>query len=209
MTCGLRFAESTGIPLGLFRTVQQVHGTQVLEARLDAQGNSGVPLQVGTADALWTDAPRLALVVRTADCIPLLIEDGRTGNVAAVHSGWKGTLGEIAKFAVEAFKAHGSQVADLRCALGPSIQSCCYEVDEALARRFEGGFGSPTVIERNGRSYLDLARALGVTLKRQGLLPEQVDNLGMCTACDGARFFSHRRDRGATGRHWSYILKAG
>lgn len=192
-----RLAEAAGVPAGRLLFVKQVHGDRVVEA---AQAGPDTE-----ADALWTDEPGTAVGVRTADCLPILIEDPR-GRVAAVHAGWRGVDNEIVARTVEQLIARGGKAGELKVAIGPCIQRCCFEVDLELAGRFEARFGAAVVSQAAGqpKPHLDLPLAVKQTLLRAGVLESHVATLPQCTMCD-ARFFSHRRDRGVTGRHLSFI----
>ncbi|MBK7858611.1 MAG: polyphenol oxidase family protein [Archangiaceae bacterium] len=173
-------------------TVNQVHGARVVEA-------AEAPAE---ADALWTERAGVGLGIKTADCVPLLLEDPVGRRVAGVHSGWKGTYASISTEAVKALTARGSQASDLRAAIGPCIRVCCYVVSDALADQFIERFGD--VVERRaGLPYLDLAKTVRLQLERAGV--SRVDDVeGLCTACD-LRFHSYRREKGAPGRQISYI----
>src|SRR5690606_23695454 len=127
---------------------RQVHGDRVLWVK------DGVRPGAEEADALATDEARL-VAVRTADCVPVLLADPRTGRVAAVHAGWRGTVARVVERAVESLVRAGSRQEDLLAAIGPAIRACCYEVSPKLAARFEAAFG-PGV--RQGQN-LDLAIA--------------------------------------------------
>ncbi len=144
--------------------------------------------------------------VRTADCLPVLIADVKARRVAAVHAGWRGVIGQLAPKMVQQFVARGSRVQDLRVALGPAIQACCFEVDGDLPERFAQAFGHQVVVKVEGKQkvHLDLSRAVLTSLAALGLAPSQMHALTECTHCD-SRFFSHRRDHGVTGRHLSFI----
>jgi len=181
-------------------TAHQVHGTAVLEATAAGQG------VLGEGDAVFTGARGLLVGVRTADCLPILIEDRKTGLVAAVHAGWRGVIGEIVLRALERLVEHGADVKELRVAIGPCTQACCFEVDGDLPERFSAAFGSGVVKAQPGRArvHLDLAWAVGRSLSRAGVPASHVDALPHCTHCDD-RFFSHRRERGVTGRQLSLI----
>jgi YfiH family protein len=187
-------------------TVSQVHGDTVLEAR-GAGAPGGLVGVSGEADALWTARKNAAVGVKTADCVPILLADPKTRQVAAVHSGWKGTDARIVARAVERLVAQGAKASDLRVAIGPSIRSCCYEVSDELADRFRSKFGQQAVVfQRGERAHLDLTAVISLTLSDVGVPGHQVEVLPNCTACDEVRFFSHRRDRGQTGRHLSVIV---
>ncbi len=175
--------------------VRQVHGVRVVEAPAT---------EAVEADAIWSGRSGDAVGVKTADCLPLLLVDPRGRRVAAVHAGWRGTFHQIARATVEALAQAGTRPADLRVAIGPSIRVCCYQVGEELASQFLSRFPPEVCQRREGRAYLDLQRAVQSTLAHCGVPVGQIDDLGFCSSCDG-RFYSHRRDRGLTGRHFSFV----
>ena len=202
-----RLARKAGLPASALATISQVHGDRVLRAEAMPEGDEPLP-PIGEADALWTDAPGVAVGVKTADCVPILISDREGRRVAAVHSGWRGTELKIAARAVETLVENGARADQLVAAVGPCIQACCYEVSEDLASRFGAAFGEE-VIERSGsKPHLDLSRAVRQTLREAGLSDERIDVLPHCTACDATKFFSHRRDRGQSGRQLSFVVSA-
>jgi hypothetical protein len=188
-----RLRAATGLA---FARVRQVHGDCVAEAAAP-----GAPAQ--EADAVVTAAAGVAACVLVADCVPVLLADPRSGAVAAVHAGWRGTIARIAGRSVEALAArHGARPGDLVAAIGPSIGPCCYEVSPDLAARFRDGFGAGVV--HAGRR-LDLWAANEAALRDAGVAPGRLDVLRRCTACEAAHFFSHRRDQGRTGRQVGFI----
>jgi len=189
-------AAEAHIPRASFRTVSQVHGDEV--QLLDDPHQLGAGIE---ADAVASLVPGLVPAVRTADCVPILLADPETGWAAAIHAGWRGTESRIAGKAVEAFSVRGSRRQGLIAAIGPAIGRCCYEVSSDLASRFQATFG-PEVA--SGR-HLDLALANRLTLLDAGLPADSIESMDRCTSCDSGRFFSHRRDRGITGRHLSFI----
>jgi polyphenol oxidase len=189
-------------------TVSQVHGDVVLEPS-PTQGLEPASLApvTGEADALRTSMLGSAVGVKTADCVPILLVDPPTRQVAAVHSGWKGTDLDIVTRAVDQMKARGAVPSTLLAAVGPCIRACCYEVSPELAERFSAKFG-PEVLRagRKERSHLDLVAVIRARLSAAGLSESQVDVLPHCTACEAESFFSHRRDGGVTGRHLSVVV---
>jgi hypothetical protein len=190
-----RLAALAGVEPGRLHFVTQVHGARVIEAALSSPQ--------AEADALWTDVAGTAVGVRTADCLPILIEDPR-GRVAAVHAGWRGVIAEIVARTIEQLVAQGAVVSELKVAIGPCIQRCCFEVDGDLPARFEAAFGRDVILSGEPKPHLDLPLAVKKTLARIGVPEGHVVALPQCTMCD-ARFFSHRRDHGITGRHLSFI----
>jgi YfiH family protein len=171
-------------------TVNQVHGVSVVEA-------ATAPAQ---ADGLWTSKSGVGLGIRTADCIPLLLESKQNGRVAAVHAGWKGVIGEIPMVGVGVLE---SEPGAMQAALGPHIRQCCYCVGEDLAERFGVRFGSKVLLHRAGRVYLDLAYAVRAQLSEKGVT--LVDDVERCTHCDTS-FHSFRRGGAAAGRQVSFIV---
>ncbi len=184
-----RLEGATGLA---FARVRQVHGARVFAA-------AGPSLPCEEADAVVSTRPGLAACVAVADCVPVLLAAPEGRAVAAVHAGWRGTVALAAAEGTRALAAAaGVPAARLRAAIGPSIGPCCYEVSEDLAARFEAAFGEAVVRRGPGGPRLDLWTANQVALRRAGV--EQVEVLARCTACDPARFYSHRRDGGRTGR---------
>lgn len=191
--------------LWLFRA-HQVHGCAVLEVH---DGLTPEAVRTEPADAVVATTPGLAVGVVTADCVPILLCAPERRAFAAVHAGWRGTVARAAAAAVEALAARaGSRPSALLAAIGPSIGPCCYEVAPELAARFEEDFGEGVVDRSRPAPRLDLWEANARALGAAGLLPERIDRLGRCTACEHGLFFSHRRDAGATGRQVAWIAPA-
>jgi polyphenol oxidase len=190
-------ARATGLS---FARVRQVHGSRVHHA-------SEPELRPSTeADAVVSARPGLAACVSVADCVPILVADPRSGAVAAVHAGWRGTLARVAEEAVRALlREHGARAGDLLAAIGPSIGPCCYEVSPELAGRFRREIGPGSGEPRRRGSRVDLWLASESILKAAGLARERVEIIGRCTSCEPDLFFSHRRDIGRTGRQVAFI----
>ena len=150
----------------------QVHGAGVVRA--NGRGEE--------ADAIWTDERRRPLLVVTADCLPIaLVRTSGEPALCLVHAGWRGLAEGVVESAVAALE--GEVVA----VVGPGIGPCCYQVGPEVSGRFG----------ERGRT-LDLRAVTERALRRAGV--ERIDHVELCTACDAHRFFSHRRDRGLTGR---------
>lgn len=142
-------------------------------------------------DGLWSDEPGRAMLLLTADCMPIALarSDGERPAVGILHAGWRGLLAGIVAAGVRAL---GSR--RLATVIGPSIGPCCYEVGEEVAAPFREAFGDDVV--RDGR--LDLWTSAERALRATGV--EHVERFDVCTFCHPDRFFSHRRDHGRTGR---------
>jgi YfiH family protein len=181
--------------------LHQIHSAKVLEAE-------SVPPGGADGDALITDKPGLLLVVKTADCLPILLVDPARRAVAAVHAGWRGTAAGIAAIAVAALRDRfGSRPADLWAGLGPSIGPGCYEVGRDVAEprpgRPEWGKALRPVAGRPDRFTLDLPGANRDQLLAAGLAPDRIGPAGACTHCS-PDLHSWRRDHRTDARLFSF-----
>ncbi len=179
-------------------TVKQVHSAVVLEAR--AAGNQG------EGDALISNTGGLAIAVKTADCVPILLADSRKHAVAAVHAGWRGTVEEIVRVAIARMSAeYGTEPVDVTAEIGPAIGKCCFEVGPEVARQFSKW--NAAFAGTNRKEHVDLAGVNCAQLCKAGVPAHQIQTFGLCTMCEAERFFSFRREREAAGRMWSWIRK--
>jgi YfiH family protein len=156
-----------------------------------------------------TDASGIVLGIFTADCVPVLMVDSETAIVGALHAGWRGTLAGIAAEGLGAMVALGARADRIRVALGPSIGGCCFEVDAELGDRFVSEMPASASCCRGGRpgkKHLDLRDILHLQLLDAGVDGASIVNVGPCTRCNSARFFSRRAAAGAaTGLQMSFI----
>ena len=169
-----RVAATLGFEPDQIVFARQVHGTDLIEH----------PSELREGDGHVVRAPGLAPLVFVADCLPVALAGPR--GVAMVHAGWRGLAGGILGGGAEA-------VAATSAVIGPGIGSCCYEVGEGVLEVFSG-LGEGVA---RGR-MLDLAEVARRQLALAGV--ERVESAGVCTSCEEGLFFSHRRDRGRTGR---------
>jgi len=195
------FAAALGHPgLPIVRATQ-IHGTAVLEA--SESPGAGETILLGEGDILMTAKPRVGLVVQTADCVPILLVSSRA--VAAIHAGWRGTALGAASAAVRELRArHGVDPATLSAHVGPSIGSCCYEVGGEVGARFAGEFLRR---ECGGKFRLDLKAATRSQLEAEGVLPERIHTVPLCTMCGGETLASHRRDGRNAGRMIALVAR--
>ena len=183
-----RLADAAGVDVETAAMALQVHGAHVAEAHPLGIVRPGTDYDA--CDGLWTDRPGQALMLVTADCLPVaLARKTHPRRLAALHVGWRGLLAGIVENGVRA-AGNGAVAA----AIGPGIGPCCYEVGEEVAKPFRERFGDGVV--SSGR--LDLPLATELVLRAAGV--ERIERSERCTACEPELFFSHRRDRGRTGR---------
>jgi YfiH family protein len=181
--CGAVDADPDGATMAWQR-----HGSTV--RRAEPRGVVTPGTVYDHCDGLWSDDPGLGMLLLTADCLPIAIArtNGEQPALAILHAGWRGLLAGIAGVGVRTL---GGTVA---AAIGPAIGPCCYDVGEEVAEPFREAFGADVV--RDGR--LDLWTSAERALRAAGC--ERVHRFDLCTSCNPERFFSHRRDRGQTGR---------
>jgi purine-nucleoside/S-methyl-5'-thioadenosine phosphorylase / adenosine deaminase len=168
----------------------QQHGADVVRAQAD-RGVLTAGFDHPPGDALWTDEPGLAMMLITADCLPIALAraNGTEPALAVLHVGWRGLLEGIVDAAAEALGG-----GRLEAAIGPGIGPCCYEVGEEVAEPFRARFGADVV----KGTKLDLSTAAEKALTSAGCA--RVERVELCTSCHPDLFFSHRRDGPATGR---------
>ncbi len=202
-----RLASAFEIPCEQFFVVNQVHGEQFLIIEDAVSCHS---LESRRYDAIVTDQPGVAIGIKTADCVPLLLFDGHKQVIAAVHAGWRGTSLGIAGKAIRVMKEHFScRPDDISAAIGPSIGPCCYEVDEPVFEAVSSRDEADRVLRpghRPRRWMFDLPLANRLQLEREGVPSGRISDAGLCTSCRRDLFFSHRRDGEKTGRHLNFIL---
>ena len=228
-----RLASAAGLAGSQYLiAAKQIHGDRVLLAR---EGNSSPALEEllastepgaapvsgeksaeqgvasaaddPEADAIVSLTPGLAAAVRVADCTPILLWSPGARAAAAVHSGWRGAKLGIAGRGVAALTSKGAVPSEIIAAIGPCIGRCCYAVSAELARAFRAQLGAEVADDpdQSPEPHLDLRACAAIALLRAGVPAAQIDQVPGCTACAPDRFYSHRRDRGFTGRHLAFI----
>ena len=153
-------------------------------------------------DALLTAIPGVALIIRTADCLPLFFAEPGHGVVGLAHAGWRGLAAGVPMRVVAALRSRwGIAPSQLRVAVGPAIHACCYEVGAEFEQRF------PRFIHRDGtQRRCDLIGVAREQLVACGLRPARISDVDACTACDPGRWFSLRREGQDTGRLSAVIM---
>jgi YfiH family protein len=194
--------EACGCPHGDWCRLHQVHGAGVVRVRL------GEPCDRATkGDALVSDDATRAIAVRVADCVPVLMasDDGRI--VAAVHAGWRGVVAGVVTAALREMNVPPSRVI---AAVGPSISFEAFEVGPEVLEAFTAAFGAqaPTRRSLTGKGHVDLRECLRRQLVAMGVNNDRIDITDRCTFRDRDEFYSHRRDKGVTGRMAAIIAPA-
>ena len=183
--------------------VWQVHSAEAVIA--DAPRDPSLPLI--QADTIFTDKPDVTLYMRFADCVPILFYDSKKGVVGLAHAGWLGTVRGMTTAAVKKMCEHySSKPENIYAAIGPSIGVDHYEVGPDVIAKVQESFNSDSerLIEtRNGKTYLDLWSANFIQLQKSGV--ERIEMAGLCTACHLDDWFSHRAEKGKTGRFGALI----
>jgi polyphenol oxidase len=187
-----------------------------------------LPEQIPVGDGLISDVPELLLAVQTADCLPVIVVDQKRRAVGVFHAGWRGTAKRIVEKGIGEMRRHfGSEPRNLVAAIGPGVQSCCYEVGEEVRNRFETQFAyaadlfrevkqsdpvrekypllfltarAPGHSEPPVKLFLDLVEANRRQLMDAGLTAKNIETSALCTACRSDLLFSFRAERGVTGR---------
>jgi YfiH family protein len=190
-----RLASAVGLPAERLVWMNQTHSDRVVTVA-GPQAQS-----IPDADGLVTAIPRLALAVVTADCVPILLADARSGVVGAVHAGRVGAAAGIALRAVEAMVAAGGQIEDISVLLGPAVSGAHYEVPEEMAAEVESQLPGSRTRTSRGTPGLDLRAGLARQLAAAGVKAIDVDP--RCTVADRS-LFSHRR-QAPTGRIASLV----
>lgn len=192
---------------------RQVHTDNIQIVTKDDWGRGLFRPAGWDCDGLITDTPDTALLVFSADCGTVLLEDPETGAVGACHAGWRGTaLGIAGKTAREMVRAFGCKPENIRAALGPCISQCCFETDANVpdAMREALGEAAAPFITYNGIKYhVDMKGINREFLLQAGLLPEHIDVSPLCTACDPETFWSYRRHGDARGSLAAVIVAGG
>jgi len=204
-----RLQSAMGCPEHSRCWVHQVHGGDVIRVAHNGEFKAGQ-----RADALVSDDVRRLLAVRVADCVPILLasEDGKV--VAAIHSGWRGVIANVVGNTIKMLIAMDVPAERLTAAIGPCIGKLAFEVGPEVVEAFEQAFGNEgaaAVVKRNadGNGSVNLREAVRIQLLSGGVPEDRIDSTDRCTAFHKDEFFSHRRDKGVTGRMAAMIAPRG
>jgi YfiH family protein len=183
--------------------VWQVHSADVI----CTTGSRPPGVRHRKADSILTDNPEVTLFMRFADCVPIMLHDPVRKVVGLVHAGWMGTVKRIISATVETMETvYHTNPADVIAAIGPSISVHHYEVGREVAEQVESSFRNESMgmlVQEGDATYFDLWLANQRLLEQSGI--SEIESSGICTACNLQDWYSHRGERGNTGRFGALI----
>ncbi len=204
-------AKSLGLSSQSLIRVRQEHGRDVVIIRR-SRAHSIMSYRTIGADAIVTDDPMIALGIRVADCVPILLCDPITRTVGIAHAGWRGTAAGIANEVVCAMRDEFCvKPRDMIAAIGPSIGPCCYEVGEEVHKKFILAGHTKAALEkwfsqkRDSRCHLDLWQANRDQLMFSGMSDDRIHTAGLCTSERTDLFYSHRQESNTAERFAAVI----
>lgn len=175
----------------------QVHGTDLFVVE------SNEPLDLCEVDGVISKRNDVCLTVTTADCVPLLFAEPVSGIFGAVHVGWRSYIGGILENLFQKIENIGINIDDMRIHIGPSIRQCCFEVGGEVAVLFD----EDIVIQRDGKLFVDLNRAIRNKLSSYGVVKTNTESIVDCTSCETQRYYSFRRDKLTSAQLVSFIYR--
>ncbi|WLD95078.1 peptidoglycan editing factor PgeF [Alkalihalobacillus sp. AL-G] len=207
-----RLAKEVGIPLSRWVFGEQVHAATIhkVTARDCGKGSKSCETGIMGVDGFYTRESKLVLAAAFADCVPLFFSTKQTSLIGIAHAGWKGTVSQIGSKMVNMWVVDEKmRVEDIEVVIGPSIQACCYEVDDRVISKvnevLHPGDPLPYTINQNGTYQLNLQQLNKLILIKAGVLSEKIQVSSRCTSCQVDNFFSHRKENGKTGRMLAFI----
>ncbi len=204
-------AEKLDFPNEDWVGAQQTHEVNInIISPLDKGiGASDYETAFKSTDGFITFQRGILLTLCYADCVPLYFLHPESKAIGVAHAGWKGTVGGIAQEMIQKFQSNGLQASQLLVAIGPSICENCYIVDDHVVSLVKNKLESveplPFSQVSPGQYRLNLKECNKQILISAGVLPENIIMTNLCTSCNKEHFYSHRRDRGNTGRMISFI----
>lgn len=206
-----KLANLIQFPLKSWVGAEQTHDTVIRKITKSDRGNGADSYDnayKGT-DGFYTDEEGILLTLCYADCVPLFFISPEHRMIGAAHAGWKGTVNEIARKMVEKWGEEGISPNQIFVTIGPSICEKCYIVNDYVIKFVENTLEDvekkPYNLIKEGQYSLDLRETNRMILLKAGVLEENILISHLCSSCDQTEFFSHRRDKGKTGRMLSFI----
>ena len=210
------FASAVGFSVDKVISVPQIHSNIVKEVGFEESGMGYYKTHGFSCDGYVTIERGLPLGVKTADCVPILIEarndEDEVIAVSAVHAGWRGTADKIVQNALVKLCNLGAKAENIYVAIGPCIDECCYEVGNDFSNQIEIKLGQNYKNKHikqkaNGCFYANLKGMNLDVLTSFGVPVSNIDICSYCTCCNENLFYSHRRQKGIRGAHLSVIVK--
>ena len=196
-------AEAFHIPANRLFLPSQIHKTRILTVT-----SSTTKDDLLDTDALVTNEPEVCIAVMSADCVPILLYDKKNNAVAAVHSGWRGTVARILEKTLRYMQSEfGTQPQDLVAGIGPSVSQEMYEVGEEVVSEVQNTFGNAPgllIPQENKKAKLDLWNANKIQLMEFGVAKTAIEISDLCTVKNNRDFFSARK--GDAGRFAAGIM---
>ena len=206
------FFNAIGIPDVPFVCGKQVHGNYVhISTKKDARFAYGEG-ELIEADGYVTNEPGLPIAIFTADCVPILMEDTINGCVGAIHSGWRSTAADIEKSAIDKMLSIGAAAENIKIAIGPAINQCCFEVGEEVISAMDMLLNDSSLSgelyyrKADGKYMLDLKGVIKKRFLQLGIPESNICLIGKCTMCNPKLYFSHRYTHGERGSMASVIM---
>ena len=194
------FFGGLGIELSQVSRCYQVHGNDVLLVN--------EPVTNEKYDAQITNEPNIYLAVSVADCTPILIHDEKNNAVAAIHAGWRGTVGRIVSKTLQLMKVnYGTEGKDCKAFIGACISYENFEVGDEVAEHFDDSQKRFDSLKQ--KWFVNLKKANSEQLIEFEVLKENIEISDFCTVADNDTFFSHRKEKGITGRMMAVIGMKG
>ncbi len=205
-----RFCCEAGVEMDRLVLSHQVHGSEIkIITSQDVGKGLSAESDLGEFDGMITAERGIPLAVFYADCTPILLFDPKQKVIAAVHSGWKGTLARIGRKAVQMMRKNfGCDPADILASFGPSIKQCHFEVEGNVFVQFCENFGTRNLkntVVSGDKFFVDTDDLNRQQLLEEGLKEENIAVCDACTFCQHNVFYSHRADGGITGRMCAVI----
>ena len=209
----LTLAMQLGVDLDDLVMPRQTHSCRVavIDERFRSLDIDRQEAALEGVDALVTALDGVVIGVNTADCVPIVLVDDVAGVIAAVHAGWRGTVGRIARAAVEQMCRMGARADRIQAAMGPSICQECFEVGDEVVEAFKKArFDLDAIVKRNGttgKAHIDLRAANRDVLLAAGVPATSIVMSQHCSRCEPDRYFSARRLGINSGRTFTGIIK--
>ena len=208
------FLSECGIGTWDFVCGKQVHGNNVHIATHENAGPAYGHDHPIEADGFVTSEPGVPLAIFSTDCVPILLADETNGVCGAVHCGWRSTVADIEKVAIDKMVSLGANPGNIRAAIGPAIGKCCFEVGEEVVDGILNLVGRNrsdlyTNSKNAGKYMLDLPDAVKARLIMLGIAPSYIETIYECTMCNPGMYWSHRYTGGKCGSQASIIMIPG